>query len=135
MKNQPPIIQVIHRLVDKISDRRLGLLLLALAAPAFLWNLATVAFIGDEGIRSLVALEMKLSGNYIMPTLNGAAYYNKPPLYNWILLASSWLWGGFGEWPARLTTLLFLGLFAWSVFRFHRRHFNELTAWSAAFIP
>ena len=39
----------------------------------------------DEAIRSLVALEMKLSGNLITPTLHGEYYYNKPPLYNWIL--------------------------------------------------
>ena len=54
-----------------------------LLLPALLINLGILTFIDDEGIRSLVALEMKLSGNYITPTLNGEFYYNKPPLYNW----------------------------------------------------
>lgn len=36
--------------------------------------------------RALVALEMKLSGNYIVPTLNGEPYYKKPPLFNYMLL-------------------------------------------------
>lgn len=36
--------------------------------------------------RALVALEMKLSGNYIAPTLNGVQYTRKPPLFNYLLL-------------------------------------------------
>lgn len=36
--------------------------------------------------RALVALEMKFSGNYVAPTLNGEYYYNKPPLFNYLLL-------------------------------------------------
>ena len=40
---------------------------LVLLAPALLINLGLMTFIDDEGIRSLVALEMKFSGNYITP--------------------------------------------------------------------
>lgn len=36
--------------------------------------------------RALVALEMKYSKNYITPTINGEYYYNKPPLFNYLLL-------------------------------------------------
>ena len=36
--------------------------------------------------RALVSLEMKLSGNYIAPTLNGEYYCRKPPLFNYMLL-------------------------------------------------
>ncbi|MFQ5448860.1 MAG: hypothetical protein ACE5FF_18195, partial [Saprospiraceae bacterium] len=42
-----------------------GIALLLL--PALLTNLGMLAFLDDEGIRALVALEMKLSGNYITP--------------------------------------------------------------------
>lgn len=117
-----------------LSDRQLLLLLLALAMPAFLLHLGKMAFIGDEGIRSLVALEMKLSGNYLAPTLNGAPYYNKPPLYNWVLLGSAQLLGHFGEWPARLTTLFFLACFAWSTYHFNARYLGRLAGISAAFM-
>lgn len=42
--------------------------------------------IGTERIRALIALEMKLSNNYIAPTINGEYYYNKPPFYNLLLI-------------------------------------------------
>ncbi len=102
-----------------------------IAVPAFLFSLGAMTFIGDEAIRSQVALEMQLSGNYLVPTLYGEPYYNKPPLYNWLIAAWSNLWGGYGEWPARSLTLVFLGCFAGTVFHFTRRNIDTLTAWSA----
>jgi 4-amino-4-deoxy-L-arabinose transferase-like glycosyltransferase len=92
--------------LQQLTTTQLAWIALILCIPAFLLNLGQVAFIGDEGIRSLVALEMKLSDNYIVPTLNGEFYFNKPPLYNWMILGMSNLFGYFGEWPTRLTTIL-----------------------------
>ncbi len=40
----------------------------------------------EEKRRALVSLEMKISGDYLVPTTNGEKYYNKPPLFNWLLL-------------------------------------------------
>ena len=50
----------------------------------------------EEPRRVLVALEMAVRGNAVVPTTNGALYFNKPPLYNWLLLACTRL---FGSWP------------------------------------
>ena len=116
------------------SSRTLQGIILLLAIPAFLWNLGLMTFIGDEAIRTLVALEMKLSGNYITPTLNGELYFNKPPLFNWFIWVTSSLFGYFGEWPSRLTSLLFLALFALTVFLSTRRHFGKSAAFIAAFM-
>lgn len=69
---------------------------------AFIWGTVGLALLGlfgwlgympvdnrsDEARRGLVALEMVLSGNYIVPTLNGQPYLNKPPLFNWLIAAS-----------------------------------------------
>ncbi len=120
--------------LQNISVGQLTWLAVLLCIPAFLLHLGTMAFIGDEGIRTLVALEMKLSGHYLVPTLNGEAYYNKPPLYNWFILIISNLFGHFGEWPTRLTTIIFLGLFGWTVYIFCRKHFDKLTSASLAFM-
>lgn len=114
--------------IKQLSTTQLTLLAIALCLPAFLINLGVIAFIGDEGIRSLVAFEMWTSGDYIMPTLNGKPYYNKPPLYNWIILTMSRLFGYFGEWPARTTTLLCLTGYAANVYAITRRHTDRLTA-------
>lgn len=81
----------------------IGVLLL----PALLVNLGALAFIDDEGIRSLVAFEMMQSGDYIQPTLYGENYYKKPPLYNWILLGFFQVTGHVNEWTARIPTVFF----------------------------
>lgn len=86
----------------------IGLLLL----PALLINLGEVVFIDDEGIRSLVAQEMMWRGEYLVPTLHGDVYLNKPPLYNWILIVNFWLWGEVSEWTARFPTVVALIGFA-----------------------
>jgi 4-amino-4-deoxy-L-arabinose transferase-like glycosyltransferase len=114
----------VKNIVETIPVRSLVLFCLALCIPAFLINLGLFAFTGDEAIRSLVALEMKLSGNFIATTMHGADYINKPPLFNWFILVVSEFWGSYGEWPARLTTLLFLSGFAYFHYRMLKPHWG-----------
>lgn len=64
--------------------------------------------IGDEAIRAVVSLEMMISGDYITPTLNGEIYLNKPPLFNWILIAFFRLFNANSEFWVRFPTTLFL---------------------------
>ncbi len=101
--------------------------------PALLINLGMMTFIDDEAIRSLVALEMKLSGNYITPTIHGAFYYNKPPLYNWFLLLFFNAFGQVSEWTARVPTLVCLLGYAATVYAYFRKHFDARTAFLNAF--
>ncbi len=96
---------------------------LILLVPALLTNLGLIAFYDDEGIRALVALEMQVSGNYITPTMFGEFYYNKPPLYNWILLAVFEVFGRNGEFTCRAVTVFFLMVFSGSVFSVFRKQF------------
>lgn len=91
-------------------------IVLVLLPPALLINLGMMTFIDDEAIRALVALEMKLSGSYITPTILGEYYYNKPPLYNWILLAFFELASRFDEFASRISTVTCLLGFAATVF-------------------
>jgi 4-amino-4-deoxy-L-arabinose transferase-like glycosyltransferase len=118
--------------LTQLSNRQLAIIAVLLCLPAFLIHLGLIAFIGDESIRSLVAFEMKMSGNFIVPTLNGEFYFNKPPLYNWMIYGMSMLMGQFGEWPARLTTLVSLGGFAWWVYHFVSRYMDKLTGLTMA---
>lgn len=106
--------------------------ILVLCIPAYLINLGLAGFIGDEAIRSWVALEMKFSGNYIATTMHGEPYINKPPLFNWMILGAAKLWGNFDEWPSRLLTVFFLAIFGYSVFQAVRRYFSMETAFLAA---
>ena len=110
------------------------LMALCLLFPALLINLGTMTFIDDEAIRALVALEMKLSGNYITPTLHGAFYYNKPPLFNWVLLVFFEVSGKFDEMTARMPTVLALLGYAFIVFRVFRRYYGVKTGFLVAFM-
>ena len=107
--------------------------ILLLLGPALLINLGLMTFIDDEAIRSLVALEMKLSGNYLVPTLNGDLYLNKPPLFNWILLVYFNLLGGFSEFNARLATVVSLLGYTATIFWFFRKHYGFRKAFINAF--
>ena len=91
-------------------------------------NLGLVAFIEDEGIRSLVALEMDLSGNFIAPTLNGEFYHKKPPLWNWILWFFFHFSGEANEFTARLATLTFLYAFVISIYLAFKKYTSESIA-------
>ena len=122
----------IPQLLVRLTNRQLALMGVLLCFPAFLIHLGIIGFIGDEGIRALVAFEMKMSGNFIVPTLNGEFYFNKPPLYNWMIYGLSMLFGYFGEWPSRLTTLISLGGFAWFVYHYVSRYMDKLAGVSMA---
>ena len=108
-------------------------LALLLVAPALLLHLGLLPlnFPTDEPRRALVALEMHLTGNYLTPTLNGEAYLNKPPLYNWIIAASYALLGT-TPFATRLPVVLSLLAFAATVFWFVRRPLGGEVAWVAA---
>ncbi len=100
-------------------------LILALILPAFLINLGALAFIEDESIRAIVALEMLDSGNYIAPQINGDAYYYKPPLYNWFIALSYALFGVAAEWTSRIPTLVFLFAFFIAIYKISTPYFGK----------
>jgi 4-amino-4-deoxy-L-arabinose transferase-like glycosyltransferase len=96
----------------KANPGKVFFLLLLLAIPAFFTNLGLQPLFGDEPTRANVAMEMILSHNYAVPKIGGEYYYNKPPLYNWVLASFYLVSGSFSEFVTRLPALLSLFLFA-----------------------
>ncbi len=94
----------------------------AMLFPALLWHLGYLAinFPTDEPTRAIVALEMIISGNYFTPTINGEFYYNKPPLYNWII-AAFFKTFNYSEFILRLPVIIGLLLFGLSIFLFVKK--------------
>jgi len=90
--------------------------ILVLIIPALFINLGMMRLINDESIRALVALEMKLSGDYVTPTLGGEFYFRKPPLYNWLLVLFFRITGDYSEWTTRLPNVLFLIVYCFTLF-------------------
>lgn len=98
-----------------------------LSLPAFFIHLGLMPFTSDEPTRGIVALEMMFSGNYIIPTIKGEFYYNKPPLYNWILIVFYKLLG-VSEFSTRLPAVFSLYGFAFSIFYFFKKYIKKTEA-------
>lgn len=117
-----------------INKRWLYVAAILLLFPALYINLGLLSFIDDEAIRALVALEMKLSGNFIVPSMHGAFYYSKPPLFNWILILFYNATGIINEWTTRIPTTVALMGYACTVYYYFRKHFDTYTAFVNAFV-
>jgi len=68
-------------------------------------------FKGEEGRRAIAAREMISSGDYLVPTVWGQPYLNKPPGYPWLVALCGHLTGGVNPQVVRIPAFLsFLGL-------------------------
>lgn len=89
---------------------------------------------GEEPRRALVAWEMIHRGDYLLPTIQGWPYYNKPPLFNWVLAAVFHLTGGYSIWATRLPSLFAFVILASLQYRMAKPWLGHATAlWSAFF--
>lgn len=71
----------------------------------FGWN-NVIELRAEEPRRAIVSMEMTLSGNYLVPKIHGWNYYNKPPVFNWVMILFFKLFGSFEEWVVRFPSLL-----------------------------
>ncbi len=99
------------------------LFFILLAFVSLLPNLHRYPFKGEESLRTQIAFEMWHSGNYLQPTFLGEPYFNKPPLFNWLIVLYSHIipWS---EMTVRAVSLSFLllttllvGIFSHHLFR------------------
>ncbi len=107
---------------------RFGLLLLGLALflPGIggrdLWN-------PDEPRYAEVTREMRESGDWFVPHLNGKIYSEKPPLLFWMIAGASLVTGEVGPVAARLPSLLAGVVTLFLLFGMARRLFDRRVAW------
>lgn len=111
------------------ADRALLLLIgLVLFLPGIgsrdLWN-------PDEPRYAVVAREMRESGDWLVPHVNGRLYSEKPPLHFWAIAAASYLTGGVTEVSTRLPAALAATATLFLLFGLGRRLFDRETAWLA----
>lgn len=102
------------------------LLLLLFGGVIFLFNLGQRdLWEPDETRYAVVAREMRESGNWIVPHLNGANYAEKPPLFFWLVNLSTFFFGENSELTNRLPSALAGLLTLLVTFTFAKRLFNE----------
>lgn len=110
-----------------LEQKNLLIAIAVLIPLAFFLNLNSYQLLFEEPRRALVALEMILSDNWLVPTTNGELYYNKPPLYNWVLIFFINLLGT-AEWVIRLPSVLSLFATAFLHYLINRKYIGEKSA-------
>ena len=94
-----------------IEEKWMAMIIILLLFIALFFNLGIHPLKHEEPRRALVALEMIFRGNWIVPTELGALYYNKPPIYNWLLIGSFSIFGTYSEFAVRFFSVIsFLGM-------------------------
>lgn len=89
------------------SSLKIPLFLLISSAILFganIWGYAL--WPADEPRFAEVAREMRLTGDYLVPRVNGEVYLEKPPLLFWVMSLFSFGTGGVNEFSGRLPSVL-----------------------------
>jgi len=116
-----------------MNDKRfLPLLALGLVAILFFSRLSGFAFQDpDEGRYARVPQEMLAAGDWLTPSLAGVQYYEKPPLFYWLVAAAYELFGQ-SEGAARAVPALAGFLTVWMTLSFGRVHLGQRAGLLAA---
>ena len=109
----------------------MGIGLGAIAGLLLFVNLGYPLFEPDETRYAQIALEMHESGNFIVPTLRGEPYLDKPPLLYWLICASYRVFGP-SPWAARLPSAVAGWLMVMTTFVIGRRLVGGRSAWSGS---
>lgn len=106
------------------SETSLQITLLTVAAIFMLCNLHYPLIDRDETRYAEIPREMLATGNWVLPQLNFAPYYDKPPLVYW-LCAVSYKIFGISEFSARLVPVLSAWLTIAATMWFGTRNFGR----------
>ena len=87
----------------------------------------------DELRYSEIPREMIANHDYVIPRINGVKYFEKPPLFYWMQVASIKTFG-LNEWSLRFATAFMGVLGVLATYLFARRLYNRKTGWVAALI-
>ncbi len=90
------------------------------------WGLSSMPLAGiNEGRRALTALEMVRNGNWLIPTMNGHFYIDKPPMLYWLMVISAKIFQSTSEWVFRLPSALAAFATCALLYRSARKYINN----------
>ena len=122
--------------MSELSDRGVRGLFVLLALTLLLMLLQTgrtPLFEPDEGRYAEIPREMLATGDFVTPRLNGVLYFEKPPLYYWLVAGSMALLGP-GEWAVRLPGMIASAGMVLLTVAFARRRWGLRTALLAGIV-
>ena len=121
------LISIFGCLMTEKTTNRFLLFSVVLVAINLLGFNHLLELMAEEPRRSIIAIEMLKSGDWAIPHIYGEIYYNKPPLYNWLIAGSMAIFGT-GEWAARLPGVLSLMATGWLLYYVVKHYFNRSKA-------
>jgi len=125
---EPPVNQTaFHSLL--LNGVTLALICLGLYLP-LLWQLHLLR---SEAMYALIPWEMLTAGSWLVPTLNGAPYPDKPHLLYWLNMVSYQVFG-VSAGSARVPTLAMTMGEVWLTYLIGRRLLGSKAAWLGGFI-
>ncbi len=110
-----------------------GYVLLLLGLAVYLPPLFRVPLIRAEAMYALIPREMLASGQWLLATLNGVPYLDKPPLLYWLSILAYKIFG-VSEAAARIPILACTLGEIWITYLLGRRLFNPRAAWLGGFV-
>ncbi len=117
-----------NSLINFFTEKRLIILIIIGLLFVLFSHLDVLDLKHEEPRRAIVSIEMLLSGEYVVPHINGAIYYNKPPLFNWYQMAFLKLLNSWEEWAVRVPSVLALLFTALIHFFFSRKYIGKKAA-------
>ncbi|MCZ4409882.1 hypothetical protein O3Q51_13760 [Cryomorphaceae bacterium 1068] len=119
--------------MNKAAKVEVILLFALLVAGYFFFN-DIMGLRAEEPRRAVVGIEALMGNNALVPAIHGEPYYNKPPVYNWVLATSFQLHKSFSPSAVRFPGVLSLWIIAAVLFWLVRKYGEWKSALYAAVI-
>jgi len=117
------------------AKTRYLILLLIVGGIIFLFNIGgRDLWEPDETRYAAIAREMRWSGNWILPHLNGQIYAEKPPLFFWLINLSTFFFGSNNEFTNRFPSALAGLITLFMTFLFGEKLFNLRTGFLSSLV-
>jgi len=91
--------------------------ILFLIAGAFITPLQRDLFVGDETKYGQVVREMRATGAFFLPTLNGTPFTHKPPIHFWMIDLLTFPLGVYSTWAFVLPSLIAFVFLLWLMWK------------------
>ena len=117
-----------------MKEKHLFWILFLLLGISLFINVSVNPLYLEEPRRAMVALEMYLQNNLMVPTLYGEFYYRKPPVFNWVILVSMQLFYDHPEFACRTVSILSYLLMGLLTFWVCKRYHSEKLGWIASLL-
>lgn len=115
-------------------QRILGFAVAILIASTLITPFTRELFVGDETKYSKVIREMRATGAWFLPTLEGQPFTHKPPLHFWVVDLLTVPFGVYSVWPYVIPSLVAFVLLLWLVRAMSTELFDPERSVAAAFV-